>query len=292
MSDRKTIANAPESPYARASIDTSNGMPHMLTDEESRKLYTVETHKHRKPAPVRKELELSSLMVVQTGEKSHAVLKDKMGEEDLLKAVLEPGEKVLVRVKYNKVDFRYDHSSIYMPPDASSLPGQVIITSNRLIFLSSVQTTALELDVLEKNEKKDKPTKYNVTHSVADALWYYPIPIECMKHVQVAAIAAVSTSSEVFAVPPRCWCCPCFGPCCSLCRKHWEHKEPMILPSNPRTIIIEMLHPAWRSYRMTAVIDVQFEETLPNMCNFVTVFQRKLRDPKGVAVGPAQEDME
>ena len=56
--------------------------------------------------------------------------------------------------------------------------------------------------------------------------------------------------------------------------------------------LVSRVHDGPLHLKLLALCSFQFEETLPNMCNFVTVFQRKLRDPKGVAVGPAQEDME
>lgn len=176
--------------------------------------------------------------VVETGHELHQIttsaFRSLLGDVDydaFLNGLLYPGEKPQLPPPHQFVDY----GAVVMSVGDKGTdnyhvlhelpPGRCMLTSSRLIFLSSTAHTSNTLQAYGDPKLKTLKTGgYTVSSSARDTRLFYPLPLSAFLTVRLGVNSGVVTTSHVVATAP---CCK-WRMCCSCCIKQWTPSPPQV----------------------------------------------------------------
>eukprot|EP01006_Ploeotia_vitrea_P041087 TRINITY_DN66483_c8_g1_i1.p1 TRINITY_DN66483_c8_g1~~TRINITY_DN66483_c8_g1_i1.p1 ORF type:complete len:331 (-),score=182.55 TRINITY_DN66483_c8_g1_i1:779-1663(-) len=254
----------PQDNYSNLTFDD---MLDSTSREARRNIHSI--HKH--PEKVLQTIGATGRSLIRETGQTMAVIRDKMTVDDLQRGLLYADERVAfpTRLIYRSVTFygiqddlsRDAQSAVQKPP------GQLLLTNQRLLFLSSTMFRGTSLKAKEGFAPKRHPGGYEVTSSSADTMWFFPIPVRNFRHVEMEVRRGAEVRAFVLAEDPQC--CGCYTICCP---KEWRSTQVSRDSLNSRTLTISCMLPPW-GRKTEIVIDVHQDVPLSTVKDFLSALQ-------------------
>ncbi|XP_068708598.1 uncharacterized protein [Montipora foliosa] len=153
--------------------------------------------------------------------------------------------------------------------------GICLQTNKRLLFVSAQYTNAASLT--SWGDPRKLPGGYTLQMSHKDTTYYVPIPLRCLRSVEMAGETGVQGNGSFVGVPPSCcgWCELCAFLCCpdSEMLRQWRPQVDSRIEVRQMQVSIGVLMPPWEK-KMFANIHIDPNVPLSVTRDFVALLQK------------------
>lgn len=154
--------------------------------------------------------------------------------------------------------------------------GICLLTNKRILFLSS--QLAIGTSLVQWGDVKKLPGGYSLNTSCNDTTYYLPIPLRCLRSVEMAGETGVRGELSVHGVAPCCWglcgLCGTWGCCENIgALKQWRPQPIGRSQVQEMRVTVGLLMPPWER-RMFVHIHIDPNVPLPVTRDFVALLQK------------------
>ncbi|CAH3173213.1 unnamed protein product [Porites lobata] len=248
-----------------------------MLDPASRGIMTGLTTAHMSGTTLQSVVRQSADQLQRTVQGQFVSLKGNMSYRDLLAGLIYEGESFqalnnFTFMNYTNVQF-CDDAGI---PLTQRSGGICLLTNKRILFLSSQLTVGTSL--AQWGNPKKLPGGYSLTSSCNDTTYYLPIPLRCLRSVEMSGETGVRADLSIHGVAPCCcgWCglCGLWGCCAdSGALKQWRPQPMNRSQVQEMFVTVGLLMPPW-DRKMFLKIYIDPNVPLPVTRDFVALLQK------------------
>ncbi|PFX27434.1 uncharacterized protein LOC111327567 isoform X1 [Stylophora pistillata] len=247
-----------------------------MLDPASRGLLTSLTTKHMSGATLQRTLRHSADQLQRTVQGQFVSLKGNMSYKDLLAGLIYEGEMFQAMNQFTFMNYTYlQFCDENAHPISKRSGGICLLTNKRVLFLSS--QLAVGTTLVEWGDAKKLPGGYSVQTSCNDTTYYLPLPLRCLRSVEMCGETGVRGEITVYGHPPCCFglCGFCGLTCCqdSNLLKQWDTKPVTRSQVQEMRVTIGLLMPPW-DRKMFLNIHIDPNVPLPVTRDFVALLQK------------------
>ncbi|XP_058942477.2 uncharacterized protein [Pocillopora verrucosa] len=247
-----------------------------MLDPVSRGLMTSLTTKHMSGATLQRTLRHSADQLQRTVQGQFVSLKGNMSYRDLLAGLIYEGESFQALNQFTFMNYTHVQFSDENFKHVSQRSGGIcLLTNKRILFLSS--QLAVGTSLIEWGNAKKLPGGYSIQTSCNDTTYYLPIPLRCLRSVEMRGETGVRGEITVHGNPPCCfgWCGLCGLTCCqdSNLMKQWDTKPVTRSQVQEMRVTLGVLMPPWER-KMFLDVHIDPNVPLPVTRDFVALLQK------------------
>ncbi|XP_020630362.1 uncharacterized protein LOC110067378 isoform X2 [Orbicella faveolata] len=254
--------------------------PQAFTDEmldpSSKGVMTSLTTKHMSGATLQRTLRHSADELQRSVQGQFVSLKGNMSYKDLLAGLIYEGEifqalNHFTFMTYKHLQFCDEHAKTVNQRSG----GICLLTNKRILFLSSQLSLGTSLQ--QWGDPKKLPGGYSLTSACNDTTYYLPIPLRCLRSVEMSGETGVRGEISVHGAPPCCCglCGFCGLACCpnSDMLKQWRPQPVSRSQVQEMRVCLGVLMPPWEC-KMFLNIHIDPSVPLPVTRDFVALLQK------------------
>jgi len=248
-----------------------------MLDPTSRSLMTGIASAHISGANLQKTLQDTATELQCTiHDKFVSLNQGSMSYKELLAGLTYEGEIFQTLNKFTFMNYTHLRFSDESGTTISQRSGGTcLMTNKRLLFLSSQNSVGTSL--AQWGDPKKLPGGYTLQSSCNDTTYYLPIPLRCLRSVEMSGQTGVQGDVTVRGVAPCCfgWCGLCAFFCCpnSKLLKQWRAQPTIHSQVQEMTVTIGVLMPPWER-KMFASIHIDPNVPLNVTRDFVALLQK------------------
>ncbi|XP_078344884.1 uncharacterized protein LOC144630392 isoform X2 [Oculina patagonica] len=247
-----------------------------MLDPTSRGVMASLTTKHMSGATLQRTLRHSADELQRTIQGQFVSLKGNMSYKDLLAGLIYEGEifqalNHFTFMNYTHLQFCDEQAHIVSQRSG----GICLMTNKRILFLSS--QLAVGTSLIQWGDPKKLPGGYSVQSSCNDTTYFLPIPLRCLRSVEMSGETGVRGEITIHGAPPCC--CGLCGFCGLTCfpnsnmLKQWRPQPISRSQVQEMRVSIGVLMPPW-DRKMFLNVHIDPSVPLPVTRDFVALLQK------------------
>lgn len=247
-----------------------------MLDPTSRGLMTTLSTEHMSGATLQATLRQSGEQLQRTVQGQFVSLKGNLSYSDLLSGLIYEGEIFQSLNNFTFLNYTHLQFCDEVGNTINQRSGGIcLLTNKRILFLSS--QFAVGTSLTKWGDPKKLPGGYSLQTSCNDTTYYLPIPLRCLRSIEMSGKTGVQGVLAVHGVAPCCGglCGFCGLSCCpdSDMLKQWQPYPINRSQVQEMKVTVGLLMPPWER-KMFVSIHINPNVPLPVTRDFVALLQK------------------